>query len=243
MIRIFGAPPGGHGAGVDVLIESSKWSTTEDLAEAYATWGCHAYGREWRGEKVPELFRERFSQLEVTVKNHEDREFDLLDIDDDYTILGGMNSCVRVFGGRKPLSIMGDSSDPQRLKARTLEEESRFVFRSRILNPKWVEGLKEHGFRGAMELSKLTEYMLGWDATSDIIETWMYESVTERFLLDEETRRWLEEANPYALREMASRLLEAVQRGLWDASEEMKEKLNAIYLDAESLLEEVNEGN
>lgn len=242
MIRIFGDPPGGHGAGVDVLIESSKWSTTEDLAETYATWGCHAYGREWRGEKVPELFKERFSQLEVTVKNHEDREFDLLDIDDDYTILGGMNSCVRVFGGRKPLSIMGDSSDPQRLKTRTVEEESRFVFRSRVLNPKWLEGLKQHGFRGAMELSKLTEYMLGWDATSDIIEPWMYESVTEKFLLDEETRRWLEEDNPYALREMASRLLEAIQRGIWEASEEMKERLNAIYLDAESLLEEVNEG-
>ena len=241
MVRIFGDPPGGHGAGVDVLIESSKWSTTEDLAETYATWGCHAYGRDWKGEKVPEEFRERFAQLDVTVKNHEDREFDLLDIDDDYTMLGGMNSCVRAFGGRKPLSIMGDSSDPQRLKARTVEEESKFVFRSRVLNPKWLEGLKQHGFRGAMELSKLTEYMLGWDATSDIIEPWMYESVTEHFLLDEENRKWLEESNPYALREMASRLLEAIQRGLWEPDEEMKERLRSIYLDAETLLEEVNE--
>ncbi len=241
MVRIFGDPPGDHGAGVDVLIESSKWSTTEDLAETYVTWGCHAYGREWRGEKVPEVFKEKLSRLNVTVKNHEDREFDLLDIDDDYTMLGGMNAAVRAFGGRKPLSIMGDSSDPQRLKTRTVEEESKFVFRSRVLNPKWLDGLKEHGFRGAQELSKLVEYVIGWDATSDIIEPWMYRSITERFLFDEETRKWIEESNPYALREMASRLLEAIQRGLWEADEEMRRRIQSVYLDAETALEEINE--
>ncbi|MDW5562044.1 MAG: cobaltochelatase subunit CobN [Methanomassiliicoccus sp.] len=242
LVRIFGDPPGEYGAGVDVLIESSKWSTTKDLADTYVTWGCHAYGRGWKGEKLPDSFKQRMGALDVTVKNHEDREFDLLDIDDDYTILGGMNATVRVFGGKKPLSVMGDSSDPQRLKTRTLEEESKFVFRSRVLNPKWLEGLKQHGFRGAQELSKLTEYVLGWDATSDIIEPWMYESLTEHFLFDEENRKWIEESNPYALREMASRLLEAIERGLWEASEEIKEKLKQIYLDAESVLEEANEG-
>ncbi len=242
LVRIFGDPPGEYGAGVDVLIESSKWSTTKDLADTYVTWGCHAYGRAWKGEKLPDSFRNRICSMDVTVKNHEDREFDLLDIDDDYGYLGGMNSVIREYTGRKPLSIMGDSSDPQRLRTRTLEEESKFVFRSRVLNPKWLEGLKQHGFRGAQELSKLTEYVLGWDATSDIIEPWMYESLTEHFLLNEENRKWIEESNPYALREMAGRLLEAIERGLWDASEEMRERLGQIFLDAESVLEEANEG-
>ena len=242
MVRVFGDPPGGYGYGIDNLIESSKWSTTKDLADTYVTWGCHAYGRAWKGEKLPDSFQRRICSMDVTVKNHEDREFDLLDIDDDYGYLGGMNSVIREYADRKPLSIMGDSSDPQRLRTRTLEEESKFVFRSRVLNPKWLEGLKQHGYRGAMELSYLTEYVLGWDATSDIIEPWMYESLTEHFLLDEENRKWIEESNPYALREMASRLLEAIERGLWDASEEMREKLSQIFLDAESVLEEANEG-
>ena len=241
MVRIFGCPPGNFGYGVDHLIESSKWSTTEDLAEAYVTWSAHAYGRTLRGEKFPEMFKARMSKLDVTVKNHEDREFDLLDIDDDYGFLGGMNAAVKTYGGKKPLSIMGDSSDPQRLKTRTLEEECKFVFRSRVFNPKWLEGLKQHGYRGAQELSYLTEYVLGWDATSDIIEPWMYEGIAEHFLFDEETRKWMEECNPHALREMASRLLEAVQRGMWEPSELMKEKLNSIYLETETVLEEAND--
>ncbi len=241
IVRVFGDPPGTYGYGIDKMIESSKWSTTEDLAETYITWGAYAYGRGRHGDKLAEFFKDRMSQLDVTVKNHEDREFDLLDVDDEYGYLGGMNAMIRTYGGRKPYSIMGDSSDPQRLKTRSLEEELRYVFRSRVLNPKWIQGLKEHGYRGAMELSYVIEYSLGWDATSDVIEPWMYEGMTERFLLDEETRKWLEENNPYALREMASRLLEVIQRGLWEPSEDMSEKLRSIYLDAESLLEEINE--
>jgi cobaltochelatase CobN len=240
-VRIFGDPPGTYGYGIDKLIESSKWSISEDLAETYVTWGCHAYGRGRRGEKVSDFFKDRMSKLDVTVKNHEDREFDLLDVDDEYGYLGGMNTMVKVFGNRKAYTVMGDSSDPQRIKTRTLEEEVRFVFRSRVLNPKWLEGLKEHGYRGAQELSYVVEYSLGWDATTGVIEPWMYEGMAERFLLDKETRKWLEEDNPYALREMAGRLLEVIQRGLWEPSEEMKKKIRSVYLDAEALLEEANE--
>ncbi|MCL2147840.1 MAG: cobaltochelatase subunit CobN [Methanomassiliicoccaceae archaeon] len=239
MIRIFGDPPGEHGCGTGVLIESSKWNTIEDLAQAYTTWGCYAYGRKWKGEKMEEPFKNRMSSLDVTVKNHNDREFDLLDIDDDYEVLGGLNAVVRAYGGRKPFCVMGDSSDPDRLKLRTLEEETAFVMRSRVLNPKWVEGLKQHGFRGAMELSKLVEYMLGWDATSDNIEPWMYQSVTERFVLDEENRQWIEENNPYALKEMIEDLLEVIERELWDAPEDIRDRLRDLYLESEANMEEL----
>jgi cobaltochelatase CobN len=134
---------------------------------------------------------------------------------------------------------MGDSSNPDKLKLRTLEEETAFVMRSRVLNPKWLEGLKEHGFRGAMELSKLTEYMLGWDATSDNIEPWMYQAVTEKFILDEETRKWIEENNPYALKEMIEDLLEVIDRELWDAPEDIIQKLRDLYLESEADMEDM----
>lgn len=239
-IRVFGDPPGMHGTGVSVLIASSTWDSIDQIADTYLTWGAYAYGGKWKGEKVTEAFKRRVGSLNVTVKNHPDREFDLLDIDDDYDSLGGMNAAVRVLAGDNPYSVMGDSSDPEKLKTRTLEEETSYVMRSRVLNPKWLEGLKEHGYKGAMELSKLTEFMLGWSATSDTIEPWMFKSVTEKFILDEETREWINENNPYAMKEMVEDFLEAINRGLWDAPEEMIQQLMEIYLDSEGMLEEIN---
>jgi cobaltochelatase CobN len=109
-----------------------------------------------------------------------------------------------------------------------------------VLNPKWLEGLKQHGFSGAIELSKLTEYMLGWSATSDNIEPWMFEAVTERFVFDEKTREWIDENNPYALMEMVKDLIEAVERGLWDAPEETFEKLKELYLETEGQMEDLS---
>ena len=237
-IRVFGDPPGQHGNGVSVLIASSKWDSLDQIAETYATWGAYAYGGKWKGEKVPAAFKRRVGSLNVTVKNHNDREFDLLDIDDDYDSLGGMNAAVRIFGGHRPCSFMGDSSDPDRLKARTLEEETAYVMRSRVLNPKWVDGLKEHGYKGAMELSKLTEYMLGWSATSDSIEPWMFQTVAEKMILDEEVRDWVNKNNPAAMREMVEDMLEAIDRNLWDAPADMVERLKQLYLESEGLLED-----
>jgi len=238
-IRIFGDPPGQHGNGVSVLIASSKWDSLDQIAETYATWGAYAYGGKWKGQKVTAAFKKRIGDLNVTVKNHNDREYDLLDIDDDYDSLGGMNAAVRTFGGHTPYSVMGDSSDVDRLKTRTLEEETAYVMRSRVLNPKWVEGLKEHGYKGAMEISKLAEFMLGWSATSDNIEDWMFQAVVEKFIFDDDNRKWIEENNPYALKEMLDDMLEAIDRDLWDAPEDIKEKLRDLYLESEGLMEEL----
>lgn len=241
-IRVFGDPPGQHGNGVSVLIASSKWDSLDQIAETYATWGAYAYGGRWRGEKVPAAFKRRVGALDVTVKNHNDREFDMLDIDDDYDSLGGMNAAVRAFGGSKPLTVMGDSSDTDRLKTRTLEEETAYVMRSRVLNPKWAEGLKPHGYKGAMELSKLTEYMLGWSATSDCIEPWMFQKVSETYILDDGWREWINENNPYALKEMIEDMLEAADRGLWDAPQDILDRLRDLYLEAEGNMEGLGAG-
>lgn len=241
LIRIFGCPPGTYGVGVGELVESSKWDSKEDLANMYVAWGGHAYGRSFKGEKFPELFRMRLSQLDVTVKNQNSRETDILDNDDDYMYHGGMVSCVKAFGNKDPLSMIGDSSDPDRPRSRTVDEEGRFVFRSRVMNPKWLEGLKQHGYRGAQELSILVDYAFGWDATADMMDDWMYQSLADKFLFDEQTRQWIEENNPYALRQMAGRLLEAVQRGMWDADDESIQKLTDIYMEGEDMLEGMSE--
>ena len=240
LIRVFGEPPGTHGAGVDILIESKKWNSIDDLAQIYITCGCSAYGRKWRGETKPELFRHRLNQLDVAVKNQPDREIDLIDMDDGYAYFGGINSVVRSDGNRKPMNIIGDSSDPDRLKMRDLDGEMAYIMRTRILNPKWIEGLKDHGFVGANLIAVNINHALGWDATSDVIGDWMYESMANHFLFNEENREWIEESNPLALRGILEDMLEAISRGLWETTEEMRERLKEMYLETEGVLEEVN---
>ena len=240
LIRVFGEPPGTHGAGVDILIESKKWKNIDDLAQIYITCGCSAYGRKWRGETKPELFRYRLNQLDVAVKNQVDREFDLIDVDDGYAYFGGINAVVRSDGNKKPLNIIGDSSDPDRLKIRDLEGEMAYIMRTRLLNPKWIEGLKDHGFVGANLIAVNVNHALGWDATSNVIEDWMYESMAEHFLFDENNRKWIEESNPLALRGILEDMLEAISRGLWETTREMEQRLKDMYLETEAVLEDVN---
>ncbi len=240
-VRVFGCPPGMYGPGINHAIESGEWKTVEDLADIYVTWGSCAYSRNFHGESMKEEFIKRFSGVEVTVKNMPDREIDVFDIDDVYGYLGGLNAFTRAYGKKDVMSVVGDNSDPGRLKIRDAAEECRYIFRSKILNPKYLEGLKEHGYRGAGELAKVTEYMVGWDATSDIIDDWMYEEAAEKFLFEEETKEWLKDENPYALMEMLNRLQEAIERGLWHAEEETVSKLKDLYLETEERLEEVTD--
>ena len=240
-VRIFGCPPGCYGPGINHAIESSDWKTVQDLADVYLTWGSSAYGRGHSGESLKDEFVKRFSRVGVTVKNMPDREIDLFDMDDVYGYLGGLNAFVRTYGKKDAVSYMGDGSDPNRTKVRSTSEESKFVFHSKLLNPKYVEGMMQHGYRGATELANTTEYVFGWDATSDIIEKWMYDDLTEKFVLDEKVREWMMEVNPHALKSILDRLYEAIDRGMWDADDDMKDKLKDIYLELEDRLEEVTD--
>lgn len=239
--RIFGPPAGVYGAGVNHAIETGEWETVRDLADIYITWGSCAYGRGLHGVQMKDEFIRRFGSVGITVKNMPDREFDVFDVDDVYGYLGGLNAFVREYGNKDSMTVIGDNSDPDRLKIRDAAEECRYVFRSKILNPKFLEGLKEHGYRGVGELAKLTEYMIGWDATSDVLDDWMYEGVAEKLLLDDSTRQWMEDENPYALMEIINRLQEAADRGLWDADDNMRRKLKDLFMDAEERIEEITD--
>jgi len=115
---------------------------------------------------------------------------------DYYQLLGGMNDCVKAYGGKDPVSFIGDASDPKRVKNRLVAEEMRYIYRSRVLNPRFMEGLKPHGYRGAQEITKIIEYTFGWDATSDAADDWQYQAFAEHFLFDEKNRQWIEENNP-----------------------------------------------
>ena len=239
--RIFGDRPGAYGCGVSDAIDSKNWKDQKDLSNIYVTWGCYAYGRKNYGISVPEQFKLRLSKINLTVKNQDSREYDILDGDDWYDALGGMVSAVKTFKGEAPRSYCGDSSDPNRVKIRSTAEETKYVFRSRLLNPKWVQSMKRHGYHGASDLSRTVDFAFGWDATVEVVEDWMYEELANKYALDSEMQEWLKEVNPYALQNIVERLLEAIERNMWQATEDMRKELQKIYLDVEGLLEGAGE--
>ena len=242
-VRIFGAPPGGYGTGVNHAIGASTWDDVNDLADIYLDWCSNGYSQGHFGEKMKDEFVRRFSNVEVTIKNMPDREIDLLDCDDVYEYLGGMNAFVRAYGKNKDTfaTYMGDDSDPKKSKLRSTQQELRYVFRSKVLNPKFINGLKEHGYRGAGEMANITEYTMAWDATSDIGENWMYEGLADKFLFDQDTKEWMLDVNPYAMMNIINRLEEAISRGLWDATDEYKDKLKDLFEEVEERIEEVTD--
>jgi cobaltochelatase CobN len=239
--RIFGDRPGAYGCGVSEAIDSKNWKTQQDLSDIYINWGCFAYTRKTYGIQVPEQFKRCLSKINVTVKNQDSREYDILDGDDWYDAHGGLINAVKIVGGTKPRSYCGDSSDPKRVKVRSTAEETCHVFRSRLLNPKYIEGMKRHGYQGAADLSRTMDTVLGWDATVEVVEDWMWEGLAQKYVLDKAMQEWLKDVNPHALQNMLERLLEAIERGIWNASQDMKNELQKLYLNVEGLLEDANE--
>src|SRR5918994_1528909 len=237
--RIFGSKPGAYGAGLLPLIDARNWRSDEDLAEVYAVWGGYAYGKGLDGVEARREMEANLRRTEVAVKNVDNREHDLFDSDDYFQYHGGMIAAVRALTGRSPTGFIGDSADPSRVKTRDLSEEARRVFRSRVANPKWISAMQRHGYKGAFELSATVDYLFGYDATAGVVEDWMYKDVTRKSVLDEEVRDFMQESNPWALRAVSERLLEAADRGLWsDPNPEDLDGLKQVYLEAEGLLED-----
>ncbi|MCL6649572.1 MAG: cobaltochelatase subunit CobN, partial [Chloroflexi bacterium] len=236
--RIFGAKPGTYGAGLLPLIDAQNWQSEADLAAVYVEWGGYAYTADRYGVDARAEFQRALAGVEVAVKNQDNREHDLFDSDDYFQFHGGMVAVIRALTGRRPKVYFGDSSNPARPRVRDLAEEAKRVFRSRVVNPKWIRAMEKHGFKGALELAATVDYLFGYDATADVLEDWMYERLAAAYLLDRETRAFLERTNPWALQGIAERLLEAAQRGLWEQpNPETLAALRAIALAADATLE------
>jgi cobaltochelatase CobN len=240
--RIFGSPPGAYGAGLLALMDSRSWRDDGDLAEVYAMWGGHAYGRGLDGRAARADMESAYRRIAVAVKNTDTREHDIADSDDYYQYHGGMVATVRALTGTAPAAYVGDSTRPDFVRTRTLTEESARVFRSRVINPRWIDAMKRHGYKGAFELAATVDYLFGWDATTGVVTDWMYEQLSESYVLDPDTRKFLETSNPWALRNIAERLLEAADRGLWaEPAPDTLSQLRDAYLEVEGQLEAVTE--
>ncbi|WP_460115239.1 cobaltochelatase subunit CobN [Pseudomonas sp. H2_D02] len=231
--RIFGAKPGAYGAGVQGAIDGRLWQSREDLAEVYLNWGGYAYGASDEGTAARAQFSRRLSQVQAVLQNQDNREHDLLDSNDYYQFQGGMLAAVETLSGEAAASYHGDHSQPDLPKIRTLKEELNRVIRSRAANPKWIDGVKRHGYKGAFELAATVDNLFAFDATTQLIDDHQYALLADAYLLDPHTRDFVRQHNPDALRDMTERMLEAQQRGMWQEPGDYREALENLLLDIE----------
>jgi cobaltochelatase CobN len=236
--RIFGSKPGAYGAGLLPLIDARNWRDDSDLAEVYAVWGGYAYGRGLDGREARADMESSFRRIAVAAKNQDTREHDIVDSDDYFQYHGGMVAMVRSLTGRSPAAYVGDSALPDQVRTRSLAEETHRVFRARVVNPRWIAAMRRHGYKGAFELAATVDYLFGYDATAGVVDDWMYQSLAEEYVFDDETREFMERSNPWALRGITERLLEAAERRLWaEPDPEVLRRLRAQYLELEGDLE------
>jgi cobaltochelatase CobN len=236
--RIFGSKPGAYGAGLLPLIDARTWNDDADLAEVFAVWGGYAYGRGLDGREARADMDAAFRRIEAAAKNQDTREHDIVDSDDYFQYHGGMIAYVRALTGTSPAAYVGDSAVPDAVKTRTLAEETHRVFRSRVVNPKWIAAMQRHGYKGAFEQAATVDYLFGYDATSGVVDDWMYERLAAVYVFDETNAEFMRRSNPWALRGIAERLLEAADRKLWSEPEAATlDRLRAVYLELEGDLE------
>ena len=237
--RIFGSKPGSYGAGILQVVESGTWRDDNDLAEVYTSWGGFAYGRALDGAPAADDMRTNYRRIKVAAKNIDSREHDIIDSDDYFQYHGGMVATVRALTGSDPKAYVGDSTTPDAVRTRTLQEETNRVFRARVVNPRWISAMQRHGYKGAFELAATVDYLFGFDATTGVVHDWMYDTLAKEYVLDETNQAFMRQSNPWALRGIVEKLHEAADRGLWaEPDPEVVAAMQQVYLELEGDLED-----
>ncbi len=238
-LRIFGSPPGAYGAGLQGLIDTPQaWNDSTDLANAYIHWSSTAYTGTGESQPAPQAFQNRLAQMQIVLHNQDNREHDLLDSDDYYQFQGGLAAAVKLLNSQAPSVYFGDHAQTENPKIRALSEELARVYRSRVINPKWIAGVMRHGYKGAAEMAATVDFLFGYAATTQAVPNHMFTGVAQAYVFDQAVQNFLQAKNPHVLRDMAERLLEAEKRGLWTEVEPtIKEQLRDILHQAEAKIE------
>jgi cobaltochelatase CobN len=239
--RVFSSKPGAYGTGLMQLMESSAWRDAGDLAEAVLVWGGWAYSPQSNdGVEAVESFRRKLAGIELVLHNQDNVEQDLFDSSDYFEFHGGLVAAVASISNSTPRAYFGDSSNPSHPGVRTLQGEALRVYRSRVVNPKWLNAMQRHGYRGGLEMAATVDSLFGFSATAGIVTDWMFEGIAEAYA-DGDARRFLQRDNPWALNVIVERLLEAEQRGLWTPKAETLQRLREVLLASEADIEDVAE--
>lgn len=236
--RIFASMPGTYQAGTQLAVYASAWKTEQDLAEVFLYWNGYAYGKGVFGMAAHQSLKESLKTVNVTFNKTVTDEYDLTGCCCYFGTHGGMINATKVISGKDVENYYGDTREHGEVEVRTLREEIQRVSRAKILNPKWIEGMKEHGYKGASEISKRIGRLYGWQATARAVDGAIFDDIVRTFMMNEENKKFFEDNNPWAMEEIARRLIEAVERGIWNPAPDVKEVLKNLYIEIEGWIEE-----
>ncbi|NPU87392.1 cobaltochelatase subunit CobN [Methanothrix sp.] len=237
-LRIFASKPGTYQSGTNLAVYASAWKDEKDLSDIFVYWNGYAYGKGVSGREAHQSFVNALKSVDITYNKVVSDEYDLFGCCCYFGTHGGMTAAARHLSGKDVKAYYGDTREPEHVEVRDLADEIRRVVRTKLLNPKWIEGMKQHGYKGAGDISKRVGRVYGWEATTQEVDDWIFDEIARTFIMDEENRRFFEEHNPWALEEMGRRLLEAEQRGLWKADPEVLNALKSLYLEIEGWIED-----
>jgi len=237
--RVFCSPPGSYGTGVNYAVEASAWKNDEDLAKTWIQWSSYGYSRRSSGKFSPESLILSLKSVDVVTRNHISDEHDIFGCCCYFAYHGGFYNTVKAISERDNVELVfTDTRDISRLEVRDGKLEIERIVRSKLLNPVWISEMKKHGYRGANEFSRKILHLYGWSATTKLVSDWVFSEISRVYALNEEMKKWFMKNNIYAFEEILRRLLEAAERDLWKAPEDILNKLREIYSEVEGILEE-----
>ena len=236
--RVFSNAPGAYGAHVNQLVEQSAWDEDDQLSDAFLTRKSYAIGQDGQWHAARDVMSRSLATVDAAFQNIDSFELGISDVDHYYEYLGGVAKSVEKLKGKRPSIMVADAiALDDRLSS--LEQMVRLESRAKLLNPKWYESMMNHGYEGVREIEHRVNNTYGWSATADAIDDWVYDDIADTFLLDQEMRDRMAQANPHATAGIARRLLEAEARGFWDVDDSTIDQLRELYGDLEDRLEGV----
>ena len=236
--RVFSNASGSYSSNINLAVENSTWDSEAELQEMYLKRKSFSFNSDNPGvmDESREIFETTLKTADATFQNLDSSEISLTDVshyfDSDPTKLV---ASLRA-DGKKPSSYIADTTTAN-AQVRTLSETVRLDARTKLLNPKWYEGMLSHGYEGVRELSKRLVNTTGWSATAGAVDNWIYEDTNETFIKDEEMQKRLMNLNPHSFRKIVSTLLEMNGRGYWETSEENLDRLRELYQEVENRIE------
>ena len=238
-LRVFGNADGAYGSNVNHLVENGRWDDEDELAETYTRRKSFAYGRKGQPVQQTALLKSALADVDLAYQNLDSVELGVTTVDHYFDTLGGISRAVRrAKGGTAPAVYIGDQTRGEGL-VRTLSEQVALETRTRMLNPKWYEGMLKHGYEGVRQIEEHVTNTMGWSATTGEVAPWVYRQLTETFVLDPEMRNRLASLNPTASAKVANRLIEAHERKYWSPDPEMLDVLRKAGEELEDRLEGV----